>query len=107
MWGAASAILPFSQLLEIFLFLWLNSLLLYEELLLMSSAAHNFSSSSSVYTSSSPGLPPVGVSLSPHFLCSEVSTWIFCFSMLCFVMAGQVIWQCCSPDTILVLKKLA
>lgn len=26
--------------------------------------------------------------------------------MLCFVMAGQVIWQCCSPDTILVLKKI-
>lgn len=71
----------------------------------MSAAARNFSSSSSVYISSSLGLPPVGVSLSPHFFCSEVSTWIFCFSVLCFVMASQVIWQCWSTDTILVFKK--
>lgn len=35
MWGAASATLPFSQLLEIFLFLCLNFLLLYEKLLLL------------------------------------------------------------------------
>jgi len=77
MWSAASAILPFSQLLEISLFLCLNSLLLYEKVLLTCSATHNFSSSSSVYTSLSSGLPPVGVSLSPHFLYSEVFTGIF------------------------------
>lgn len=104
MWGVASTILPFSQFLEIFVFLCFSFFLLCEKLVLMSSAACNFSSSS-VYTSSSLGLLPVGVSLSLHFLFSEVSTWIFCFSLLCFEMAGQVIGQCCSPDTILVLKK--
>lgn len=79
-------------------------LLLFEKLVLMSSAACNFSFSSA-HTSSFPGLLPTGVSLSLHFLFSEVSTWVFCFSLPCFEMSGQVIWQCCSPDTI-VLKKI-